>query len=130
MLSTHVIAIALLFAVVQSPAAPRRGGNPDAANVKNAVPASAESVAAGKRSYQRLCSRCHGAEGKGDGTGSSGAQPSDLTDPQWDFGSSDGEIFGVIHDGTSDDMAGYASRLSDTEIWNVMNYLRTLAPKP
>jgi mono/diheme cytochrome c family protein len=68
--------------------------------------------------------------GQGDGTGSSGAQPSDLTDAQWDFGSSDGEIFAVIHDGTSDDMASYASRLTDTEIWNVVNYLRTLAPKP
>jgi cytochrome c oxidase cbb3-type subunit 3 len=126
----RVFALMLLMPLLQAPTAPRKGGNAEAAKVKNAVAPSAESIAAGKRSYQRLCSRCHGAEGKGDGTGSTGAQPSDLTDAQWDYGGSDGEIFAAIHDGTSDDMAGYASRLSDAEIWNVINYLRTLAPKP
>jgi mono/diheme cytochrome c family protein len=30
-------------------------------------------------------------------------------------------------DGTSADMDGYAARLSDAEIWNVVNYLRTLS---
>jgi mono/diheme cytochrome c family protein len=120
----------LLVGVFQSAAAPRRGGNPEAAKIQNTVPAAPASIAAGKRSYQRLCSRCHGAEGKGDGTGSTGAQPSDLTDAGWDFGGSDGEVFASIHDGTSEDMAGYASRLSDVEIWNVVNFVRTLAPKP
>ena len=52
----------------QSPAAPKKGGNPEAAKVKNPVAASPESVAAGKRVYTRMCGRCHGAEGKGDGT--------------------------------------------------------------
>ena len=61
--------------------------------------------AAGKRVYSRLCVRCHGPLGKGDGGGAgAGGQPSDLTDATWDFGSSDGEIFAVIHDGTSADM--------------------------
>ncbi len=119
-----------LTVVAQAPAAPRKGGNPEAAKIKNPVPASAESAAAGKRSYQRLCSRCHGPEGKGDGTAATGAQPQDLTDAQWDFGGSDGEIFSVIHDGTSADMDSYSARISDTDIWNLVNYLRTLAAKP
>ena len=46
----------------------------------------------------------------------------DLTDGQWDYGGSDGEIFAVIHDGVSADMDGYAARLSDADIWNVVNY--------
>jgi len=33
----------------------------------------------------------------------------------------------VIHDGVSADMEGYAQRMSDAEIWNVVNYLRTFA---
>lgn len=119
----------IVVGVVQAPTA-RKGGNPDAAKLLNPVQTSAESVAAGKRSYQRLCTRCHGAEGKGDGAASTGAQPSDLTDAKWDFGGSDGEIFGAIHDGTSADMDGYAARLSDADIWNVVNYLRTFAAKP
>ena len=53
----------------------------------------------------------------------------DLTDAKWDYGGSDGEIFAVIHDGVSADMDGYAARLSDTDIWNVVNYVRSVAAK-
>ena len=66
MLSHVVLAIGLLLAL-QAPAAPRKGGSPEAAKIKNPVAATPESLAAGKRVYQRLCIRCHGAEGKGDG---------------------------------------------------------------
>jgi len=117
---------AIALALLQSPTAPRKGGNPEAAKIKNPVAASAESSAAGKRVYTRMCSRCHGAEGKGDGSSASAAVP-DLTDAQWDYGGSDGEIFAVVHDGVSADMDGYAARLSDTDIWNVVNYVRSVA---
>lgn len=110
----------------QSPATARRGGDPEAAKKKNPLGRTPESTGAGRRVYQRLCIRCHGPEGKGDGTAATGAQPPDLTDAQWDFGGTDGEIFGAIHDGTSADMEGYAARLSDTDIWHVVNYLRSL----
>ena len=107
---------------------PKKGGNPDAAAIKNPVAATPVSLAAGKRSYTRLCVRCHGPEGQGDGTGATGAvPPGDLSDDKWDYGGSDGEIFAVIHDGVSADMEGYAERMSDAEIWNVVNYLRTFA---
>jgi mono/diheme cytochrome c family protein len=104
------------------------GGNPEAAKVQNPVPGTPESVAQGRRVYQRLCSRCHGAQGKGDGGAGSGAQPADLTDERWDYGSTDGEIFAAIHDGTSIDMEGYAERISDTDIWNLVNYIRSIGP--
>ena len=119
----------IIIALLQSPAAPRKGGNPEAAKIKNPVAASPESTAAGKRVYTRMCGRCHGAEGKGDGTAATAPVP-DLTDATWDYGGSDGEIFAVIHDGVSADMDGYAARLSDTDIWNVVNYLHGLAAKP
>ena len=123
-----VIASAIVAALLQAPAAPKKGGNPDAAKITNPVAASPESVSAGKRVYTRMCSRCHGAEGKGDGTAATAPVP-DLTDGQWDYGSSDGEIFSVIHDGVSADMDGYSARLSDTDIWNVVNYVRSVAAK-
>jgi mono/diheme cytochrome c family protein len=118
----------VVVALLQSPAAPKKGGNPEAAKIKNPVALSSESTTAGKRVYTRMCGRCHGPEGKGDGTAASAAVP-DLTDPQWDYGGSDGEIFSVIHDGVSADMDGYAARLSDTDIWNVVNYVRSVAAK-
>jgi mono/diheme cytochrome c family protein len=107
-----------------------RGGNPEAAKIKNPVPATPESVSAGKRAYGQLCANCHGPSGKGDGSAAGAEQPSDLTDAVWDFGSTDGEIFTVIHDGLpGKDMGGYAERLKDTDIWNVVNFIRTLAQK-
>jgi len=92
----------------------------------NPVPSTPDSIAAGRRTYQRLCSRCHGAQGKGDGAAGGAVQPPDLTDDKWDYGGSDGEIFSVIHDGTSVDMEGYAERISETDIWNLVNFLRSL----
>jgi mono/diheme cytochrome c family protein len=107
---------------------PKRGGNAEAAKIRNPVPSTAESVAAGRRSYSRLCVRCHGPAGKGDGGGAgAGGQPADLTDAKWDFGASDGEIFTVLRDGTSADMESYAERISDIEMWNLVNYIRSLA---
>ena len=121
----QVAAAVVVVALVQSVPPPKKGGNPDAAKVKNPVAATAESTAAGRRMYVRLCVRCHGPEGKGDGEAAAGATPSDLTGAQWTYGSTDGELFSVIHDGTSPDMAGYSERMSDTDIWNVVNYVRT-----
>ena len=121
-----VMSVAAATAAQSRPFA-KKGGNPEAAKVKNPVAATAGSLTGGKRSYQRLCEKCHGPEGKGDGTAITGTQPPDLTDEKWDFGSSDGELFAAVHDGTSADMEGYKERMTDAEIWNVVNYVRSLA---
>src|SRR6185369_10315514 len=109
--------------------APKKGGNPEAAKVKNPVASSPESISAGKRVYTRMCSRCHGAEGKGDGTAATAPVP-DLTDAKWDYGASDGEMFAVIHDAVSADMDVYPVPLRDPDIWNGVNYVRSVAAKP
>lgn len=109
----------------QSATAPRKGGNPEAAKTKNPVAASADSVAAGKRTYARMCAKCHGPAGKGDGEAAVGAQPADLT-AKLDYGSTAGEIYFAIHDGTSKDMEGYGDRLQPDDIWNVVNYIQSL----
>jgi mono/diheme cytochrome c family protein len=122
--------VVCLVALVSAQTAPRRGGNPEAAKRTNPVAAAPESIAAGRRSYNQYCANCHGSTGRGDGSGgAAGAMPADLTDATWDYGSTDGEIFGVIHDGTSTEMGSYAERLKDTDIWNIVNYVRTLAKK-
>ena len=115
-------------AVAQSPTAPRKGGNPEAAKLRNPAESTPASLTAGRRVYQRLCIRCHGADGKGDSAGGS-VQPPDLSDATWDYGGSDGEIFGAIHDGTSADMEGYAARISDADIWNLVHYVKSFAAK-
>jgi cbb3-type cytochrome c oxidase subunit III len=104
--------------------------NAEAAKLKSPVASNEESIAAGKKLYQRHCASCHGRGGKGDGGQAlSGGEPSDLTDDMWDYGSTDGEIFVVIRDGLSADMLGYKDKLKEKEIWQVVVYVRTLAPK-
>lgn len=124
------------------------GPNPRAAQLKNPIPATAESISEGKQVYQRLCRACHHASGNGKGPYGIGKsiRPSDFTDDKWDYGSSDGEIFTVIKNGIDparvaaaariQRMGGpslehaYDERLSEADIWNVVNYIRTFAKKP
>jgi mono/diheme cytochrome c family protein len=103
-------------------------GNPEAAKIKNPVPASEESIAAGKQLYTRNCAPCHGINAEG-GIGNDLSPPSpDLTDAQWDHGGTDGEIFSAIKDGIPPDlnMGPWGDRMKDPDIWNVVNYLRSL----
>ena len=106
-------------------------GNPEAAKVKNPVAATPESVAAGKQTFQRTCSPCHGvtAEG-GPGNDLIPAAP-DLTDDKWDHGSTDGEVFDVVKNGAPPDfnMIPFKDQFKDDQIWNVVNYLRSVAKK-
>lgn len=102
-----------------------------AAGVKNPITASAESVATGKQAYTRLCAPCHGTSAEG-GAGNDliPASP-DLTDATWDHGATDGEIFASIKNGIAPEfnMTPFKDRLKDEEIWNVVNYVRSLAKK-
>jgi len=92
---------------------------------------SPESVAAGKQIFTRNCATCHGvnAEG-GPGNDLIPAAP-DLTDDKWDHGSTDGEIFNVIKNGVPPEfnMIPWKDKLMDTDVWNVVNYLKSIAKK-
>jgi mono/diheme cytochrome c family protein len=121
------------IALVSSPVrAQNPGGSEEAKKVKNPVASSPASIAAGKAAFTKNCRFCHGAEAKGNGPmAPEGTHPSDLTDDKWDRGSTDGEIFAVISNGAGPkfDMKGYKSKMSETEIWNVVNFLRSLQAK-
>jgi len=105
--------------------------NAEAAKLKNPVAADPASVEDGKKLYSRHCASCHGPAGKGDGgMALSGGTPANLTDETWDHGSSDGEIFVVIRDGTSTDMESYKEKLTEKQIWNLVNFIRSIGPKP
>ena len=110
------------------------GGNPDARAMKNPVPPTAASVTAGAATFKKYCSFCHGAAAKGDGSlvPKGMTKPADLSDEKWDRGSSDGEIFAVIMEGAGPkfEMKGLKGKISDREVWQIINFLRSLGPKP
>jgi len=106
-------------------------GNPDAATIKNPVASTPESISDGKRVYQRYCASCHGANAEGGAGNDLIPAAPDLTDKEWKHGSTDGEIFAVIKNGVPPDlnMIPFGDQLKDQEIWNVVNYLRSLAKR-
>ena len=105
----------------------------DAAKLKNPVAASAESIASGRKLYDRHCSECHGDTGKGDGMAGEGLdeKPSNLVDAEWEHGSTDGEIFVVIRDGAGpkSEMKPFAKKIPERQIWDVVNLVRSLNKK-
>jgi mono/diheme cytochrome c family protein len=111
----------------QAPAA-----GPDPKTVKNPVAATAQSIAAGNQLYQKLCAFCHGPKGLGDGKAiPPGVQPANLVDATWIHGSTDGEIFAVISNGAGPklEMPGLKGRVPASDIWNLVNFIRSIAPK-
>ena len=105
-------------------------GSKDGQKLKNPEPKTAESIEAGKGLYKRFCASCHGPNGKGDGgMALSGGTPSDLTDETWDYGATDGEIFITIRDGVSSDMLAYKEKLTERQIWQVVNFIRSIGPE-
>ena len=110
-----------------------------ATSASHPVAATPESIAAGKRAYDANCAACHGNAAQGAVKAGMtisiieeqrGKQPPDLTDDQWDHGSSDSEIFAVIKRGVPPTMmAGFDGRMPDQDIWSLVNYLRSLRPQ-
>jgi len=103
--------------------------HPEAAALKNPVTSSPASIAAGQKIFQANCVSCHGTAGAGDGKNIAqmNPKPANLTDADWKHGSTDGEIFTLIRDGSKNTaMKGFASRMTANDIWNVVNYIRTL----
>jgi mono/diheme cytochrome c family protein len=103
--------------------------HPQAAKLKNPVPTSAASIAAGQLLYQKQCAGCHGDTAKGDGAMGEDLdpKPSNLADADWKHGSTDGEIFTVIRDGVkSTGMKAFARKMTTRQLWDVVNYVRSL----
>jgi mono/diheme cytochrome c family protein len=106
--------------------------HPAAARLKNPVAPDAKSVAAGSTLYAKHCSECHGDTGDGDGMmvdDSMNPKPAKLNDADWKHGSTDGEIYTVIRDGVKGtDMKAFGSKMTAHELWDVVNYLRSIGP--
>jgi len=107
------------------------------AALNNPVASTPASIAAGRKAYDENCAACHGPKAEGSVKAGiiisiiqeqGGRQPPDLTDAQWDHGSTDGEIYTSIRKGVPPTMmAGWEGRIPDADIWHIVNYLRALA---
>jgi len=87
--------------------------------------------AKGKEKYNQICASCHGPSGKGDGPAAAALDPKprNLSDPKYVSTLSDEQIFKTVKEGgaavgKSPLMPAWGSVLSDSDIWNVIAYLR------
>jgi mono/diheme cytochrome c family protein len=86
-------------------------------------------VLSGRVIYSTTCIRCHGVDGKGDGQMKFNPPVADLTSSAVQ-GKLDARLFKSVHDGRQNTaMGAWREALTDDEIWDVLAYVRTLAPE-
>lgn len=102
---------------------------PEADRIKTPFANQEDAIKAGKKVFQQLCVICHGDFGKGDGMAgaSLNPRPTNLTSNEVQS-QTDGAIYWKITYGRSP-MASYKDVLSDTQRWELVNYIRTLKGK-
>lgn|SRR5574338_110235 len=96
---------------------------------KNPIAPTQESIGAGQKIYSKTCTMCHGKGGDADGPAviELNIHPAKLSDPNL-ANESDGSLFWKITTGKKP-MPAYGKRLSETDRWNLVNYVRTLSKR-
>ena len=92
---------------------------------KNPLEGNADAITAGMGAYRVRCADCHGMDARG-------IRSPDITQV-WARGRTDGSLFGIVRNGVpgTEMPAHPAPRTSDTDIWRILAYLKTLAaPAP
>jgi mono/diheme cytochrome c family protein len=99
---------------------------------KNPIPTSPASIKAGSFVYATNCRPCHGLKGEGDGVAPPpGSKPANLAAGNLKHGSTDPQIFKTIKEGVGPEffMQAWDGKISDTDIWNAINFIRDLQQK-
>lgn len=94
----------------------------------NPVKPTPESVASGKKIFGFDCAQCHGADGRGKTEIAKQSKLPDLTASATLKGRTDGELFYRIKTGHGD-MPGEGDRVKPEQLWDVVNYVRSLSDK-
>jgi mono/diheme cytochrome c family protein len=100
----------------------------EARRVENPVPANESNLDEGMFQYQKHCQKCHGADGEGNGdrVGELSVTPTNFTDASRMRHLTDGELFWKITHGHRP-MPAFADKLTETERWQAVDYIRTFA---
>lgn len=94
-------------------------------SMKNTVAKSDASNKAGLALYTKNCASCHGKAGLGDGVKARALKdfPGDFSKAEFQ-NQTDGDHFYKTKTGRGE-MPKYEGKLSDDDIWNLVNYMRT-----
>ena len=104
------------------------------ANLTNPLAGDAEATNAGKIIFETSCAACHGPEGRGDGAAAAALnpKPANLADATMMGEINDAYLFWRVSEGGvmapfNSAMPAWKGALSETQRWQVVNYLRIFA---
>lgn len=103
-------------------------------DLENPLAGDPVAIQKGNEAYGALCVQCHGEQGRGDGTAGEGMNPppGNLADAARMATLSEGYLFWRVSKGGGFEpfnsmMPAWGTLLSDTETWELVSYIRTLA---
>lgn len=109
--------------------------------IGDGLPSSPASIVRGQQAYEKLqCGKCHGSDGRGAGAVTTSFEDdwrmplraADLTEP-WTFhgGATSRDVYLRFRTGmTGTPMPSFADAATDAEMWDLANYVVSLARKP
>ena len=108
---------------------PAASDGTDYESLKSPVAYTKKSIGRGKMLYARLCTECHGPDGKA--LMDVVADATDLTAPKlWYSGTTEGEVFRSIRNGAGESMPPFSFHIKrDEDIWHLVNYTQSLWPE-
>jgi len=126
--STALITLSLFFIIVAFSSAPQDiwVAPPSADKIINPLKNNASAAKSGKKLFNTYCVVCHGPKGKGDGVAGASLtpRPTNLTTAEVQS-QTDGAIYWKMMEGRAP-MASYKDLISEENVWELINYLRTL----
>jgi len=122
-----LVSAGVFIASISTAAVPDTLSAAEAKKLKDPIPYGKTSIALGKRLFLQNCTGCHGDDGKAELAVI--AEATDLTQPKgYKDGTTEGELFRNIRDGAGSQMPPFKDTLNEQEIWNLVNFVRSLWP--
>lgn len=131
-LALAFVAFASTSAVFADEAEPKAEDEEKEINYKeleNPIPFTKASIGRGRVIFKRMCTECHGPDGKGQMDVI--ADASDLTSPKRYYnGSTVGEVYRSIRNGAGANMPAFLDQLKKEEdLWHLTNFVISLWPE-
>lgn len=117
-----IIGVAFTLGAITAP--------PTASQLTNPVPLTVDSIAAGRGLFESNCAQCHGVSARGGGpnAGTTSIPPADLLSGHINQ-HTDGDVYTWISGGLPGGMPAWQGTLSDTQIWELVDFLRAINTK-
>ena len=103
---------------------------PSAADEKNPVTMDAAALATGRRLFRENCARCHGPQGKGDGSNADAKHRHHMDLTRADADDPAGVVFHKIWSGrVKPKMPAFKDKLTKEQVWTLTGYVQSLRAK-